>query len=345
MTIPSRLQDLPPKWAHFCLSIDHFLSRELHLDLQGRTLLIAISGGVDSTALLLAAHLLKHRWQVSLRAAHLNHNLRSESVREACAVSALCASLGIPCHFGSTSVAVYARRLNLGLEEAGRILRYRFLFGVSRKLGAHHVLTGHHLNDLAEDMLLRLTRGTGWPHLAGMEAEDRGTGLLRPLLMKPKEELRDFVNSSGLTWQEDLSNQDMTFTRNRVRQAIMPLLLLENSNFLQTVKQLWRQARIDASYFSNELEILKSSEIHDCDAVLIPKQALIQVHPALRLRWYRDVLNRIGPGQVLSTNLFTLDGLLDKTGRAQFPGGKQAVVDKNWVRFFVSAASGCAGFV
>jgi len=333
MTIPSRLQDLPPKWARFCLSIDHFLTRELKLDLQGKTLLIALSGGLDSTALLLTAHLLKHRWQASLCAAHLNHNLRPEAEEEAVSVSALCATLGIPCLSGSSTVAVYARRLNLGLEEAGRILRYRFLHGIRRTIRADLVLTGHHLNDLAEDVLLRFLRGTGWPSLAGMEAMDPSSGLVRPLLMTPKEELQGFVRSAGLTWHEDHSNQDTAFTRNRVRQAIMPLLLQENANFLQTVRQLWRQARIDASYFSDGLETLKSSEIQDRDAILIPKQALIPVHPALRLRWYRDVLNRIGPGQVLSANLFTLDGLLHTTGTVQFPGNKQAVVGKEWVSF------------
>ena len=338
MTKPSRLQDLQPRWARFCLSIDHFLARELSLDLKGRTLLVALSGGVDSTALILAAHLLRHRWQASLQAAHLNHNLRPEADQEAGSVERLCADLNIPCHTGNSSVAVYAHRFHLGLEEAGRILRYRFLHGIRRKTEAHFVLTGHHLNDLAEDVLLRLVRGTGWPGLAGMEALDRGSGLLRPLLLVPKQELLEFVSSMGLKWHEDASNQDEAFTRNRVRQSIMPLLLQENPNLLQTVKQMWRQARVDASYFDQTLEALKSSEVHDQGAVLVPKQALAATHPALRLRWYRDILNRLGPGQALSANLFALDELMPRTGTAQFPGDKRAVVDREWVRFLISPA-------
>jgi tRNA(Ile)-lysidine synthase len=333
MSIPSRLQDLPPQWARFCLDIDRFVSRDLNLDLQGRTLLVALSGGADSVAMLLAAHLLRHRWQASLQAVHLNHNLRPEAEEDACFALSMCERLNIPCRTGSSSVAVYARRFNLGLEEAGRLLRYRFLFGVKRRHKAHFVLTGHHLNDLAEDMLLRLVRGTGWPHLAGMQAFDPETGLLRPLLMTPKEDLIGFLQSLGLSWREDRSNQDQAFTRNRIRHSVIPLLLQENANLLRTVEQMWRQARLDKSLFQQELEALRALEVHCPEGVLVPKEALADTHPALRLRWYRDVLNRLGPGQVLAPNLFALDRLMDRSGTVQFPGSKQVVVDRDWFRF------------
>jgi len=333
MNLPSRLQDLSPQGARFCLSIDRFVTRDLNLDLQGKSLLIALSGGADSMALLLAAHLLKTRWQVSLQAVHLNHNLRAEAEDDALFARSMCERLNIPCRTGSSSVATYAHRFNLGLEEAGRTLRYRFLLGIKRRHKAHYILTGHHHNDLAEDMLLRLVRGAGWPHLAGMQAFDPGTGLLRPLLMTPKEELTVFLRAHGLSWREDSSNQDPAFTRNRIRHSVIPLLLQENANLLRTVEQMWRQARLDESLFQQELEALRSFEVHRPEAVLLPKETLAATHPALRLRWYRDVLNRLGPGQVLATNLFALDGLMDRSGTVQFPGNKQAVVDRDWVRF------------
>lgn len=323
------LQDLPPKWAHFCLDINTFVHKELGLDLVGKNLLLAASRGVDSTALILWGHLLGHRLGTTVKTAHLNHGLRQEADTEAASLQELCHNLSIPLSLGRTDAATYARRRNQGLEEAGRILRYRFVIRTAHKLGADYVLTAHHLNDLAEDVLMRQIRGSGWPALAGMPAWTPTTRILRPFLLTPKDDLRRFVQACGHTWMEDASNQDLQFTRNRVRQNILPVLVQENPKFLHQTADLWRQARIDQSYWEQDLAMHIQSERPLDQGILLPARHLDSLHPAQRLRWYRSVLDRLGPGQVLAGTLFQLDRawrMKNRPKRFQFPGAKEVRV-------------------
>jgi tRNA(Ile)-lysidine synthase len=320
------LQGLPPKWAHFCLDICSFIQDELNLDLKGRTLLLAASRGVDSTAMILWAHMTHPRLGTRLHAGHLHHGLREQADAEAADLQRLCRDLDIPLHQGRTRASTYARRRNLGLEEAGRILRYRFLTATALRLGAHFVLTAHHLNDLAEDTLMRRLRGAGWPALAGMPAWIPDTAILRPFLLTPKQDLADFVRACGQTWLEDESNQDPKFARNRIRHRILPLLCTENPGFLGQTADLWRQAQMDGDYWAQEMQTLRAAEHALPQGILIPAQTLNGLHPAQRLRWYRSVLDRLGPGQALAANLFRLDRAWQNRTwhkRFQFPGSKE----------------------
>ena len=333
------LQDLPPESAHFCLHIEHFLDHELLCPLYGKTLILACSGGVDSSALLLFCRCMQSRWSISPIAAHLDHRLRTESADDARAVAALCRSAGVPCFFGSSEVKRYADRLGMGIEAAGRRLRYRFLEGIRKKTAADCILTGHHLNDLAEDSIMRQLRGAGWPALAGMAAWDPEQRLLRPFLLTPKKKLLRFVTSSGGSWREDHSNQDMSFQRNRVRHRILPRLLEENPKYLDSVAHLWRQAGLDADYWAQELARIHPVEQSADDWILIPDCTLKGLQPALRLRWYRDILNRLGTGQVRAASLFRLERawMQQSIGKTfQFPGRKTARIQADGIAFQVS---------
>ena len=330
------LQDLSPEAARLCLDVDNFIRRELNLEIKGKIILIAFSGGVDSTGLALFCRAMQDRWQSRIYAAHLDHNLRAESGPQARAAHEFCVSLEIPCIHGSTGVRRYANRMGLGIEEAGRRLRYRFLRGVQRKTGADLLLTGHHLNDLAEDSLLRQLRGTGWPALAGMPAWNPESALLRPFLLTPKARLVRFVQNLDVSWQEDPSNLDPGYKRNRIRQNILPGLLAENPNYLECVAQLWRQARLDATFWSTELQGLGRFEQTGPGRVSIERVGLEEAPPALRLRWYRDIIQRLGPGQPRAGTLFDLDRawMQGSTGKIlQFPGGKRAEVRRHGICF------------
>ena len=334
--LPPRLQDLPPNWAHFCLGIDNFVRQELGLDPKKRTLLLALSGGVDSSALLLVLYYLSQKWQCRLLAAHLNHQLRPESEAEAEAVQNLCQRLNIPLFRGSSHVRTYSRKMKKGLEEASRTIRYRFLQGIKVKQGADYLLTAHQLNDLAEDSLLRQIRGTGWPALAGMQAWNKDKQVLRPLLLTPKTKLQAFLQDLDIPWQEDLSNQDPAFKRNRVRNSVLPLLIGENPAYLDKVVWLWRQARLEDSYWQEKLDELRKAEQTRGQEILLPSNVLSTLHRALRLRWYKDILQRMGPGQVLADTLFSLDQAFmeDKKNKTfQFPGNKKAFIKAEGVLF------------
>jgi tRNA(Ile)-lysidine synthase len=330
------LQDLPPRAAHLCLETERFLFQELGLRLQGSRLLLALSAGVDSTALLLCCKALQPRWQSTLYAAHLDHCLRPESGQEAREVQSFSHNLDLPCKTGRSRANIFARAKGLGLEEAGRLLRYRFLQAWARRLNADWILFGHHLNDLAEDILLRQLRGAGWPALAGMPALEAERTLLRPFLLIPKARLQGLVSSLGFSWQEDVSNQNQDFKRNRIRQNILPALLQENPNFLQTCAQLWRQGRLDQDFWEQNLQELRSLELQTSQGILLPAAELFRLHPALRLRWYRDVLQRLGCRQTLAGNLEDLDRAWQKAtpGKTiQFPGDRKAKTSRQGIEF------------
>ena len=188
-----RLQDLPRKAARFCLGLGRFAERELGCDFPALRCLVACSGGADSTALLRIAHLLCQAKGGTVLAAHLDHSLRPESPNDALFVAQLCQALGIALHTERQDIVAQAKASGMGLEEAGRVARYAFLERVRQQTNAEVILVAHQLNDLAEDQLMRLMRGTGWPALGGMEGADPARHLLRPLLLCPRAGLEEFL--------------------------------------------------------------------------------------------------------------------------------------------------------
>lgn len=333
--LPTRLQDLPPAWARFCLRVERFILRNIG-DIQGRHVLLACSAGSDSLALLLVMQALASRLNIKLSAAHLDHGLRCESRDEAKALADLCEARRIPLIAGRSDVGLFARKTGLGIEEAGRKLRYRFLLGMREKINADLVMTAHHADDLAEDVLMRLLRGAGWPGLAGMPAWDHKRQLARPLLYTPKPVLRSFVRALKLRWHEDPSNEDQRFLRNRIRHAIMPRVKREFPGMLRAVAQTHALAALDQDYFS----ILLASLVEAGKCGLLEQGKLEDMHPALRLRLFKAVLDDIGPGQVRHDALLRLEQAWRENRRGaliQFPGGKTATITMRGIRFAVSS--------
>jgi tRNA(Ile)-lysidine synthase len=251
--LPERIQDLAPKWAHFCLDVEKFARDGLGVDLGGKTLLAAVSGGLDSVCLLVVAKLLARKNRGRVFAGHLDHGLRPESAADARFVQELCAHLDVPCRAGHADVAGQAAASGLGIEEAGRIARAKFLESLRSELNADLILLGHHLGDLAEDVLLRLCRGTGWPGLAGMAGYDPDRRILRPFLHTPKAELAAFAQAVGLPFCEDASNQDRSFARNRLRAEVLPRLKDQAPGLLESVARLSRLAALDRAHFDAAL--------------------------------------------------------------------------------------------
>jgi len=330
-----RLQDLPRRAARFCLGIGRFAARELGCDFPARRCLVACSGGADSTALLLIARLLCQTRGGTVLAAHLDHALRPESPADAAFVAQCCAALNVPLHAERQDIAAQAQAAGVGLEEAGRAARYAFLERIRQQTGAEVILVAHQLNDLAEDQLMRLMRGTGWPALGGMEGFDPDRNLLRPLLLSPRAALEEFLKMSQQPWRDDGSNLDRAMTRNRVRHDVLPELLRNNPCYLDSAARLWRQARLDRAYWDEALgQALAQVEVAGAKR-LIPAEVLNDCPAPLRLRLYKAVLEATGPGQSLCDGLFRLDELWQTRGTGKsvrFPGDKEARIAKSGVR-------------
>ena len=186
------------------------------------TVVLAVSGGSDSMALLAgAARLLAtggRGWRLTV--AHLDHCLRPESGEDAAFVADAARALDLPVEMRRTDVAALASAEGRSIEDAGREARYRFLEEVSPPDA--FIATAHTLDDLAETVLLNLLRGAGPAGIAGMPAR-RGR-IVRPLLGERRSTLRDYLDAARVAYREDPSNEDPAFLRNRVRGELLPLL-------------------------------------------------------------------------------------------------------------------------
>ncbi len=325
--MPQTLQDLLPKWAHFCLYTEKFITHELNVDLKGKHLLVGFSGGVDSTALLLVLHYLSIRNGFSVTVAHLNHGLRAEADDDASWGQELCSTLDINCIVEKVDVQSLAESESIGIEEAGRNARYAFFESLLQTESADLIVLGHHLDDLSEDVLMRFIRGTGWPGLSGMPAYDENRKLLRPFLMLPKSTLKAFVKYVGLEWREDATNLEPSATRNRIRNELLPLILRENPNFLDSIGRLWKIGRIEGDYWG---------EVTGAADGILTNDTLSVSHCAVRLRLYKSCLDKLGAGQALAHTLFQLDNAwLEKRVSSvfQFPGDKTATITASGVVF------------
>lgn len=197
--------------------------RQQQLFRPGDTLIVALSGGADSTALLdLLVRLFSYN--LHLIAAHLNHSLRgveSDADEEFCRT--LATGYGIPFETRRVDVKALANAEGLNLEDAGRRTRIEFFDELCGKYGAAAVTLAHHADDQAETVLMRLLRGSGMTGLTGMALRN-ARGYVRPLLDITRAEIEQYLRERGLNWREDASNSDTTFLRSRVRRLLLPIL-------------------------------------------------------------------------------------------------------------------------
>ena len=181
-------------------------------------LILAVSGGADSMALLHGAVRASPGWRLTV--AHLDHALRPDSAADATFVTDAAAALGLPAVVDRTDVAALARAEGRSLEDAGREARYRFLAEVAGADGL--VATAHTADDVAETVLINLLRGSGLAGAAGIPA--RRGNVVRPLLAERRAALRAALEAAGVAPRDDPSNADPSFLRNRVRAEVLPLL-------------------------------------------------------------------------------------------------------------------------
>ncbi len=329
------LKDLSPRDARMALSVARFAEEELGAPLRGR-LLVALSGGADSTALLILLCALRPLLSCQVEAAHLDHGLRPESAEEARAAEAMCTALGVPFYTRRVDVTRLAKEKICGVEEAGRNARYAFLEETRLACGAEWTLTAHHTGDLAEDVLMRLIRGAVWPGLGGMRGkiDEPGRRVLRPLLLREKSELTAMLKRLGVSWQEDRSNTDLTGKRNRVRHTLLPLFLAENPAFFDAVRHLWRQARRDEAYWN---ALLEPALDRRADGVLVIRgESFESWSESARLRALAEAVRRMGRGQPLADTLERMESVWK---RKHFPrkfaltGGLEAEIHARAIVF------------
>jgi tRNA(Ile)-lysidine synthase len=256
-------------------------------------LLVGISGGPDSVALLHMLHCLERAGVVGrLYAAHMHHGIRGESADEDAAfVRALCCEWGIPLFEERADAVSLSEQEGLTLEEAARNARYAFLRRAKGECGAQYIVTAHHRDDQAETVLLHLLRGAGLAGLCGMQV--RAGDILRPLLTTSREELLAYLKEEGLVYRTDESNLEPGCMRNRIRLELLPLLRREYNPAV--ADSLCRMAEL---LFEDE-SLLRAQAEQALDAARLPQggyacDALLRLPMALQSRAVRIALEREG---------------------------------------------------
>jgi tRNA(Ile)-lysidine synthase len=216
--------------------LETILQDQCALD-PAKPVLAGVSGGPDSLCLLGVIH--EAGYQVIV--AHFNHQLRPEADLEAASVSERARMLGLPFVSDRADVRGYAKKQSLSLEEAARMLRYRFLFSEARKQAAQAVAVGHTADDQVETVLMHFLRGAGLPGLKGMEYRtilplfDAQIPLVRPLLSLWRADTEAYCRAHDLEPHIDASNADQTYFRNRLRHALIPEMEKYNPRFKESL--------------------------------------------------------------------------------------------------------------
>lgn len=208
---------------------------EIHSLLSpGDRVVVAVSGGPDSVCLLAVLQELSPELGLTLHAAHLDHAFRGdESAAEARSVRELAATLGIPATIERIDVPRFCAERGLSAQAGAREARYGFLDEVARTVGANRIATGHTANDQAETLVMRLLRGAGLAGLSGIPPK-RGI-IIRPLIETTRQEVMEHLQAAGLSFTTDPSNERPVYTRNRIRQEVMPVLARFNPSAAETL--------------------------------------------------------------------------------------------------------------
>lgn len=261
--------------------VRHAIS-EYKMPAQSRRVIVALSGGADSMALLRALLSLRDELDITLEACHVNHGIRGQSADcDEAFVKAECDKLGIKLHLLHADVPSLARERGLGLEECGRQVRYSFF----ESLGDCIIATAHTLSDRCETLLLNETRGTSLRGLCSIPAV-RGN-VIRPLIDCTREEIEAYCAENEISFVTDETNLDPSYSRNRIRLNVIPELKKINPSFENAALRLISSAIEDDDYFAEITRDAfgKAKKENGFDAVFIKNQ-----HPSVRKRLLAYIL-------------------------------------------------------
>ncbi len=286
---------------------------------SGAGVLCALSGGADSMYLLCRLLEGAERGGYFVRAAHFGHGLRSTAGRDEAFVRDWCERRGVPLTVGRGDVAAEAKRRGKGLEETGRELRYAFLRRTAAETGCTLIATGHHAMDNAETVLMDLIRGCGLKGLTGIP-EQRGE-LIRPMLGVDRAEIERYLEKAGVPHVEDESNTDLSYTRNRVRLQVLPLLEELNPQAALHIAQTAAALREDEKALSQAANLLLY--MNDGGDGRVKASALAGAPRPVALRAIGRMLERtgLGDGRTFREGALALAAGKDPSARLDVPGG------------------------
>lgn len=313
----------------------------------GNILVVGVSGGADSSTLLYSLNRLRASCGIDLHVAHLNHDFRGDEADEdARFVGALAQELGLPFSVEKRDPIAYQRERHISsFEQGAREMRYQFLATVARRIGAPAVAVGHTSDDQAETVLLHILRGAGlhglrgmtetapWPFPPGLESPV----IFRPLLEVTKSETVEYCQELQRDYRQDSGNSLFRFTRNRVRQDLLPALAADyNPRVREALVRLASTASLDLDYLERELDRTWSDLVISLDAsndpgslsasLVLRRDLLSSLHSALVRMALRQAYITVNgdPRRLRENHLRTMTDFIsseNRTGELALPSG------------------------
>lgn len=320
-------------------------AQECNLD-KKRPLVVGVSGGIDSLALL---HLLdKSGFQVIV--GHFNHHLREDADADAKFVAETARQMGHEFAGGGGDVAALAASEKLSIEAAARKARYQFLFDLAEKNKAQAVAVGHNADDQVETLLMHLLRGSGLNGIAGMRKRSylkqysRNIPLVRPLLDIWRVDLEKYCRDAGLSPRYDITNVDVGYTRNRIRQELIPILMEYNPQIKERLHGLTLAAGNSLEILADSVDLHYQNELRSTGERFrgFDRQSLAESSEGMRIEIIRRAVNELLPqnedvDQAAYERAADLLSRSRQTSRTDMADGLIAFTDVD--RFYISFKS------
>ncbi|MGE5544569.1 MAG: tRNA lysidine(34) synthetase TilS [Bacillota bacterium] len=308
--------------------VSEYINRH-RLIAAGDLVVVGVSGGPDSVALLHMLLQLQESLGFRVHAAHLHHGLRTEADQDQKLVETVCQDWQVPLSVRRVDVAHMAMKEKMSVEEAGREARYRFLEELRQELGGDKIATAHHRGDQAETVLLHLIQGTGALGLQGiLPRRDR---IIRPLLDLSKAEITEYLNDNGLPYRIDCSNFDNNYLRNRIRWELLPLLEERfNPGMVDVLCRLAAVMKEENHYWDEQVSRVMAELVKEGKntPLVAPVEGIQQMPLSMQRRLVHQILRQAGCGRVTWDDVDRVLDLMSRKGSARrvpVSGGK-------WVR-------------
>jgi len=272
--------------------------KKYHMLESGDSVVVAVSGGPDSIALLKVLETLSDEYGLTLITAHLNHGLREEADSEAKFVREISREMGIKFECKKVDINFIRKGTGKSIEDISRDVRYQFLNDVVKRHHAHKIALGHHLNDQVETVLINFFRGSGPEGLKGM-LPARDSIYIRPFLYLTRKEIISFLDFNKIFFMRDTSNTGDVYLRNRIRHLLIPELKAKyNLNLEESLSNMAEIMRLEDDYMKSVTGKILSewgAEPDDNNEVRIKISELRKYHEAVQRRIIKNILRRSTP--------------------------------------------------
>lgn len=265
-----------------------------HMLEKGEKIVVGVSGGADSVCLLFLLLNWRKEWNLQLQAVHVHHGLRGiQADADEQYVRKLCGEYEVPLRVFHEDVKAYAHERGMTEEEAGRVLRRERFVQIKKEIGASKIVLAHHMNDNVETVLWNLSRGSGLRGVGGIRPVNGAW--IRPLLCVTREEIETYLNEHKIAYCEDETNQEDAYTRNRLRNHVIPYLQKEvNARAVEHMADAIEQLRMVGEYLEKETEkYAKTCIRRQGETWILQKEKFEQIPEVLQSYVLYEVLGEV----------------------------------------------------